>query len=135
MKRVSLIFLVGMLGTGCSPSKKTVLMSLSHQDTKVEITALSDWEAADGNIEIFTLEEDRPVKVVAFARSDDYVDDVRAKVSYVGVVGERIIICLKYASPAPDGVIFRSPAGVTVEVIDESLRSASCMNFRNRAHR
>ncbi|NOT89910.1 MAG: hypothetical protein HOP03_17285 [Lysobacter sp.] len=94
-------------------------MSVVNQDTRVDITASADWEAADGNIRVISDASNKVVKTIQFAKADDYVDDVKDKVTYFGVQGKKIIVCLRYAELAPKGKVYVSPSGVVVEIIDD----------------
>lgn len=125
IKSLSIILIASWLAS-CSPRTTTTLMSVVNQDTRVDITASADREAADGDIRVISDGSNKVVKSIRFAKADDYVDDVKDKVTHFGVQGKKIIVCLRYAELAPKGKIYVSPSGVVVEIIDDDGTINAC---------
>jgi tetrahydromethanopterin S-methyltransferase subunit F len=111
---------------GCTPQTTTTLMSVVNQDIRVEIVASADWEAADGHIQVVSEANNKIIKTIQFAKADDYVDDIRNKVSQLDARGRRIVVCLRYAELAPKGEVYTSPSGVVVEVIKDDGTIKAC---------
>ncbi len=116
MKRPVIPVLVVML-IGCSAPQQEKLGTIDLFDTRVDIYVVSDWEAADGRVDVSAIKSGQLVKRVFFARADDYPQDVKGKIVSVRGHDRRISITIRDGLPESYGSIYVSPAGTTVEII------------------